>query len=152
MEEPEQSSSLDLRGLPARFRSLRRVFEDAARQTLLDHDVKSYAISISFVNDSEISRINRQSLHRSGATDVIAFDLSEKGLPVERVGDVYISVDTAVRNSERFGVTPAEEMLRLIIHGVLHVLGYRDTTSPETRKIRKVQESVVKRFSSDLKI
>jgi probable rRNA maturation factor len=148
MVGPEQSSSLDIRGLPVEFEALRPVIRKAAQETLLDHGVTSYAISVSFVDDSEISRINRESLARSGATDVIAFDLSEEGLPIEKVGDLYISVDTAVENSSRFGVRPEEEIVRLVVHGVLHVLGYEDGAPEARRKMIEVQEKAVKKAFS----
>lgn len=148
MEESEQRSSIDIRGLPARFTALRSVIREAAKDVLSSHKVKTYALSISFVDDKKISRLNEEALHRSGPTDVIAFDLSEDGLPFEKVGDLYISVDTAVDNSARFGVDPDEEILRLAVHGVLHVLGYDDGDAAGKRRMTKVQDEIIQRFSS----
>ena len=145
MQDSEGGSSLDIRGLPAQFEDLTPLLEKAAEDVLSGHDVKSYAISVSFVDDTEISRINKDSLDRSGATDVIAFDLSEDGLPFEKVGDVYISIDTAVENSSRFGVKPEEELLRLVVHGVLHVLGYDDIDPESSKRMTEVQEKTVKK-------
>ncbi len=152
MEESDQSSSLDIEGLPAELSSMRSVLHQAALQTLLEHDVKLYAISISFTGDSEITVLNEERLGRTGPTDVIAFDLSEEGLPIDHVGDVYISVDTARENAGKYGVTLGEELLRLVIHGVLHVLGYTDSDSRDRARMEQVQESMVKRFSSKLKL
>ena len=152
MEESDQSSSLDIEGLPAQLSSLRDGLHQAALQTLLEHDVKSYAISVSFVGDGEITTLNEERLGRTGPTDVIAFDLSEEGLPIDHVGDVYISVDTARDNAGKYGVTLGEELLRLVIHGVLHVLGYTDSDDRDRERMEQVQESMVKRFSSKLKL
>jgi len=152
MEESDQSSSLDIEGVPAEFDSVRSVFRRAVLQTLLEHDVKSYALSISFTGDGEITALNEERLGRTGPTDVIAFDLSEEGLPIDHVGDVYISVDTARANAARYGVTLGEELLRLVIHGVLHVLGYADSDSRDRERMEQVQESMVKRFSSELEL
>jgi probable rRNA maturation factor len=146
MEESDQESSIDFRGFPARFRKLKRVFERAARRVLEDHGAASYAISISFVTDAEITRLNRERLNRDRPTDVIAFDLTEPGLALDRVGDVYISKDTALANSTRFGVRPEEELLRLVVHGLLHVLGYRDDSGEEARKMKRVQAGMLKEF------
>jgi probable rRNA maturation factor len=77
-------------------------------------------LSISFVPDEQIARLNREWLGREGATDVIAFSLGDDGL----LGDVYIAPDTAGRNARALGVDPDEEALRLVIHGTLHVLGH----------------------------
>lgn len=122
------------------------MFERVARRVLEDHGAASYAISISFVDDSEITRLNRERLNRAEPTDVIAFDLSEPGLPLARVGDVYISKDTALANSARFRVRPEEELLRLVVHGLLHVLGYRDDKPEGARKMRRVQARMLKEF------
>ena len=88
---------------------------------------------------------------RDGPTDVIAFDLSEDGLALDRVGDVYISLDSALANSERFGVDRSEELLRLVVHGALHVLGHEDTSSSERRRMEALQEEFVGRFSGSLR-
>ena len=148
MEESDQEASIDFRGFPVRFRALKRVFERVARRVLEDHGVASYAVSISFVSDGRIAKLNRERLNRTGPTDVLAFDLTEPGLPLERVGDVYISKDTALANSIRFGVSPEEELMRLVIHGLLHVLGYRDDNAEEARKMNRVQAGTLKEFQS----
>jgi probable rRNA maturation factor len=148
MEESDQEASIDFRGFPLRFRGLRRLFERTVRRVLEEHGVSSYSVSISFVKDSEITKLNRERLDRNRPTDVIAFDLTEPGLPLDRVGDVYISKDTALANSARFNVRPEEELLRLVVHGVLHVLGYRDDRPEEARKMNRVQALMLKEFQS----
>jgi probable rRNA maturation factor len=148
MEEPEQTSSIDVAGLPGRFEYLGPLIEKAATWIFGEHNVKSFAVSISFINDDEITRINEESLGRSGPTDVIAFDLSENGLPFEAVGDIYISVDTAIDNSTRFKVPAGEEILRLAVHGLLHIIGYDDGRVSAREKMTDIQEGIVKRFSA----
>ncbi len=150
MEDTDQSSSLDIEGLPGELTSLAGALRQAALQTLLEHDVKSYAVSISFISDGEIEALNEERLGRTGPTDIIAFDLSEEGLPIDHVGDVYISVDTARDNAGRYGVSLGEELLRLVIHGVLHVLGYTDSDPRDRARMEQVQESMVQRFSGKL--
>ena len=146
MEESDQEASIDFRGFPARFRSLKRVFERVARRVLEDHGVASYALSISFVKDSEITRLNRERLDRAGPTDVIAFDLSEPGLPLDRVGDVYISKDTALANRAlSFGYAGVCSV-GLVVHGVLHVLGYRDDEPKEALKMKRAEAGIIKEF------
>ena len=143
MEESDKRTSIDFRGFPARFKRFEAEFERVARRTIEDHAVTSYAVSISFVDDREIAELNRERLNRSGPTDVIAFDLSEPGLAFEKVGDIYISTDTALANSTRFKIPLGEELLRLMVHGVLHVLGYRDGKPAEALKMKRVQEKIV---------
>lgn len=150
MGESELSSSLDIRGLPVGLKSLKSLFERAAREIFAAHDVGSYAISISIVDDQEIRRINRESLNRPATTDVIAFDLSEAGLPYQKVGDLYICMDTAEANSKRFNVGLREELIRLVIHGLLHLVGYDDGVEAKREIMVAVQERIVKRLSGGM--
>jgi probable rRNA maturation factor len=146
MEESDDKTSIDFSGFPARLGHLRTEFERVARRVLEDHAVRAYAVSISFVDDAEITALNSERLNRPEPTDVIAFDLSEPGLPFEKVGDIYISRDRALEHSARFSIPLQEELLRLMVHGVLHVLGYRDREPAEAGRMRRVQEKVVKDF------
>lgn len=79
-------------------------------------------MSITFDDDARLAELNREYLGRTGPTDVIAFDLSGKDAGL--VGDVYISVDRAAAQAEEHGVPRKEELLRLEVHGILHLLGY----------------------------
>jgi probable rRNA maturation factor len=102
------------------------------------------ALSITFVGTTGIRSLNRQHLGRDRVTDVIAFGMnsaignrqsaigagsrqSRFPIPDSRfpvVGDIYICPSVAARDARRFGSTPKAELRRLVIHGVLHLLGY----------------------------
>ena len=88
------------------------------------------ALSITFVGKARMRTLNRMYLGRDRETDVIAFTLSRRPSarppvrPTALVGDVHISVDAARRQARVLGISPAEEVRRLVVHGVLHVLGY----------------------------
>jgi probable rRNA maturation factor len=103
--------------------------------------------SISFVDDDEISRLNKEWLGHDGATDVIAFSL---GSSESLLGDVYISVETALRNAAGLGVSPSEELTRLVIHGTLHVLGYDHPSGAdrESSEMYQLQEELLRRLGS----
>lgn len=77
-------------------------------------------LSVTFLSDDEVTRLNAEWLGRQGPTDVISFGLGERPL----VADIYISVETARRHADEYGVDPREELLRLVVHGVLHAAGY----------------------------
>jgi probable rRNA maturation factor len=81
-------------------------------------------ISIAFVSDRAIAALNRRHLGHAGATDVLAFGFERAGAAVPVVGDIYIAPAFARENARRHGATWREEVSRLIVHGVLHVLGY----------------------------
>lgn len=98
-------------------------------------------ISVTFLDDAAITPLNERWFDREGATDVISFGLGSAPL----VADVYVSVETARRNAARFGVRRREELLRLVVHGVLHAAGY-DHPDDETRassEMFELQERVV---------
>jgi probable rRNA maturation factor len=120
----------------------------AVRATLeLDGFARKGENSISFVGDDEIEILNRKWLGREGATDVIAFSL---GGPDALLGDVYISVDTAIRNAAELGVSPSEELLRLVIHGTLHVAGHDhpDGAAREASDMYRLQEELLRSLGS----
>lgn len=78
-------------------------------------------VSITFVSEGEIRQLNRRYLEQDRPTDVIAFDLGEED---RLLGDVYIAPGVARRSAAEAGVSPAREVLRLVVHGMLHLLGH----------------------------
>ena len=75
-------------------------------------------------NDAYLLELNQKYLERDTLTDVIAFDYSE--VEGEVSGDVFISVERTFENAGKFGVSPEEELQRVIVHGTLHLCGYDD--------------------------
>lgn len=96
--------------------------EAAVRHVLRAEAVEAAEVSIALVSDAEIASLNEGYLQHDGPTDVISFALHDDGEPP--LGDIYIGVEQAARQAAEFGATPAEEVLRLAIHGTLHVLGW----------------------------
>ena len=76
-----------------------------------------------FCNDERILEVNREFLGHDYYTDIITFDYSEPGVVS---GDMYISLDTVLTNSDKFRTSYEKELLRVIIHGVLHLCGIND--------------------------
>ncbi len=107
-------------------------------------------VSVACLDADAMAELNRRWLKREGPTDVIAFDLGERGSDGVRelVGDVYVCPDVAVAASAApGGPEPAEEVVRLAIHGVLHVLGH-DHPEDQTRwtcLMYRLQESLLAR-------
>jgi probable rRNA maturation factor len=95
----------------------------AAQITLRAEKVKHALISVTLVTALRIAAINAKHLKHRGATDVISFGFSrERGGPV--VADIYIAPAVAKDNARRHGVGIREELVRLVVHGVLHALGH----------------------------
>jgi len=100
-------------------------------------------VSIVIVGDEEITRLNRQYLRRNRPTNVIAFPMASGdpvALPFHLLGDVVISAETAKRQAEAAGRKTGEEILFLMIHGVLHLLGYDHEKNAEERRKMEAKE------------
>ena len=96
---------------------------DAARIVLRAEKVAHALISVTLVSPARIAAINAKHLKHRGPTDVISFGfVRERGGPV--VADIYIAPAVARENARRHGVGYREELMRLVVHGVLHALGY----------------------------
>jgi rRNA maturation RNase YbeY len=92
-------------------------------------------ISVVFCTDSILLQINKEYLNHSTLTDIITFDYSENVNSLE--GEIYISVDRVKENAMKFNTSLDHELQRVIIHGILHLLGYSDKKSNDKRIMRK---------------
>lgn len=87
---------------------------------------KAGEINFIFCSDEGLLGINQHYLNHNTYTDIITFDYS-KDTPKQAIsGDIFISVDRVVENAKKFGKTKENELHRVMIHGVLHLLGYKD--------------------------
>ena len=86
-------------------------------------------LNIIFCSDAYLLNINKKHLNHDYYTDVITFDYSEKNKNIE--GDIYISVDRVKENATKYKQNKSVELIRTIIHGVLHLSGYKDKTKKE---------------------
>jgi len=98
--------------------------EAIARAALGAERVREAMLSITFVSNAAIARMNARHLGHRGATDVISFGFRDGGTPPTVVGDIYIAPAVARANAAENGVPVREELARLVVHGTLHVLGY----------------------------
>lgn len=117
---------------------------EAARTALgTDPRLVQGELSITLVDDTEMTRLNGEWLVQAGSTDVIAFSL---GSAESALGDVYIAPETAGRNASRLGVDLTEEILRLVIHGTLHVIGYDHPDGPDrdSSEMYRLQEELLR--------
>ncbi|MBM3906624.1 MAG: rRNA maturation RNase YbeY [Gemmatimonadetes bacterium] len=102
---------------------------DAARAVLRAEGVRAALLSVTLVSSAAIARMNRRHLRHAGPTDVISFGLSAMpGTGV--VGDIYLCPEVARENARTAGCSVREELLRLVVHGTLHVLGWDHPEGP----------------------
>jgi probable rRNA maturation factor len=93
-------------------------------------------ISIIFMDNAELRAINKEFLQHDYDTDIITFPLDDTRID----GELYISVDMAIDNARHYGVSRSNELVRLVAHGMLHLIGYNDTTDAE-RTLMQAKEN-----------
>lgn len=101
-------------------------------------------ISAVYCGDKFIKKINRTFLQHDYATDTISFRLNE-GKNVE--GEFYISLDTVARNARQYKVNAEEELFRVTIHSVLHLVGYGDETQEERQEMTAKENAYLTKFA-----
>lgn len=109
-------------------------FHEAVTAILRDARLEEAKIEILLVDDEEIRALNARFLNHDTATDVISFTLQRDERFLE--GQVVLSGETAARSAVEYGWSGADEMLLYLVHGVLHLTGYEDTTDESRRQMR----------------
>jgi len=147
MKRPPRGIAIDISSSVRRLNVSRALVRNAAAATLRAERVKDAMLSITFVGRAAISRLNRRYLGHQGPTDVISFGLERVGRRGAVIGDVYICVEVARDNARRQGISAGEELLRLVVHGTLHVLGYDHPTGAArtTSRMWRKQERILAR-------
>ncbi|MBL7894955.1 MAG: rRNA maturation RNase YbeY [Bacteroidia bacterium] len=102
-------------------------------------------LSYVFMSDEELLKINQQFLKHNTYTDIITFDYSENK---KISGEIFISVDRVEENAKKMGTTFEDEIHRVIIHGVLHLCGYKDKTKIDSDNMRKQEDKALRVFNA----
>ncbi len=121
------------------------------RHVLVTEGITAAEIDIVFCGDERITRLNREWLGIDAPTDVIAFPLSDPESGKATEGEIYVDLAQAVRQAPEYEATVDEEIRRLVVHGILHLLGYTDTGTPEEADgMRARQEELVAGWNEPL--
>lgn len=115
------------------------------RKIIISEKKKTGQLDFVFTNDEKLLETNIQFLNHTTYTDIITFDYCEG----DRIsGDIIISVDRVKENAGKFGVDVQEELKRVIIHGVLHLCGYKDKTKQAAILMRKKEDQALSMFKA----
>ena len=131
------------------FFSEKKTFEVSQKdklRLLLKEVCKQENAQLSFINcvfcsDEYLLQINKKHLKHNFLTDIITFDFSEKKDQIE--GDLYISVDRVKENAKKYGDTFKIETIRVVLHGLLHLIGYKDKSEKEKKRMRVLENKYV---------
>lgn len=113
------------------------IFESICRSTISKRGYTLKSLQYVFLNDEELLQMNRDHLQHDYYTDIITFDLSQEKRVVQ--GEIYISIDRVLDNASSYKAKPMEEMLRVMFHGMLHLLGHKDKSTAEQKLMRAAE-------------
>ncbi len=128
--------------IPVRFFFIERGISLAQRNRLKKHIVSIFkkercklsSLNYIFCSDNYLLNINQRFLKHDYYTDIITFEISKKGDPIE--GEIYISIDRVRENAKKMNCTINSELHRVIFHGALHLCGYKDKSVNDEKKMR----------------
>ena len=124
-----------------------KAIKDLCKLVLNDTSYESISIEIIFCDDNHLSKLKMKYFNEDVLTDVLAFPIKNDAV---LESEIYISYDRALANSKEFDVSLNNEIVRLIVHGLLHLLGYRDDNAELKKIMFDKQESIVE--SCNIKI
>lgn len=101
-------------------------------------------LEINFVDSSQIHQLNKKHLNHDYTTDIITFDYSDDFESLD--GEIFISVDDAKSNAKIFKVQLNEELARLVIHGILHLLGYDDQITSDKIIMKRMENKLLSSY------
>jgi len=115
------------------------------KQIILNNNLIAGNITYIFCNDEYLLDINKRFLTHDYYTDIITFDYCAGNMIS---GDMYISVDRVKENCEVFNDSYENEILRVVVHGLLHLLGYKDSSDTERELIREMENKCILMFQN----
>jgi len=125
----------------------KRKYKNWINQAITNENKIPGDINFIFTSDNFLLEINKKHLSHNYFTDIITFNYCSENLVS---GDIYISLDTVKNNSHLFNVTYYEELSRVIIHGILHLLGFNDSNDKEKVEMREKEDyylAILKKLS-----
>ena len=98
-------------------------------------------LEINFISGEDIHAINKSYLKHDYTTDIITFNYSDSLQQID--GEIFISIDDALSNSKKFKVMLSDELVRLVIHGILHLLGYDDQNLTDKKIMKRLENKLL---------
>lgn len=112
---------------------------DWIAEVIENHEQELLNLTYIFCSDDYLHQINIEYLDHDTLTDIITFNNADEAGTIE--GDIFISIDRIRDNAQDHGTSFTDELHRVIIHGVLHLLGFKDKTQEEEALMRKEEDS-----------
>ena len=113
------------------------------KQIAEEHNYQVGSINYAIVSDEKILEINNDALKHDYYTDIITFDYTE-GMTLE--GEIYISIDRVLDNANKYNERFHVELSRVVFHGILNMVGYKNKTKKESEKMREMENIYIEQF------
>ena len=114
------------------------------REVLISEGFERYSLSIIFVDDEKLKKMKKKYFNQDLYTDVIAFNLSDDKSKLD--GEIYVSFDAIKINSELYKTNINNELQRIVVHGILHLMGYEDNTKDKKEEMTKTEDFFLLNF------
>ncbi len=131
-----QQTDLDLDGEMEEF------IKEVTRYTLKHEGVTDREVSIAFIDDMQMEELNLRYRRKEGTTDVLSFSQED-----ELLGDVIISIPQAKKQARQYGHSLRRELGFLLVHGLLHLLGYDHQNEEDELNMRNTQKEILKKIN-----
>lgn len=113
------------------------------KDIIIDFGFELGDVSCIFCDDEYLLKINQQYLNHDDLTDIISFDYSDNKTIS---GDIFISIDRVKENAQQFKVDFHQELLRVMSHGILHFMGFKDKNEEDQQIMRKNEEICIQKY------
>ena len=141
-----------IRNLEINFASDKRVNKTTIHKVVSEIrkelNFKISSLIINFVTSEEIIQINKKYLKHNHSTDIITFDYSKDNKNLD--AEIFISINDADYNSKKYKISINEEIIRLIIHGILHLTGYDDNEKLDRILMKEKEEWLLNKYKHEL--
>ena len=121
----------------------KKTFSTVAKKVLIGENRRTDNISVAFVDKAEIKKLNRKFRQKNKPTDVLSFALNEKDI----FGEIIICPEVVKENAKKYKVSVKSEILKVFVHGILHLCGYdHEKSEKEAEEMEKKQEKYLSKI------
>jgi len=128
--------------LPCTEVDCRKIFEFVAEHEQADFEL----VETAYVNEAEIIRINKEFLKRNYVTDIISFRYDEHETANDIEGTLYCCLPRIIEQAAEYNQSSEKECLRILVHGLLHLIGYDDQTEDEKKEMTRLENLYLSMF------
>ena len=128
----------------------KKTFSTVAKKVLSGENRKTDSVSLAFVDKKEIKKLNKKFRKKNKPTDVLSFELKDLTAQTGKgyLGEIVICPEVVKENAKKYKVSAKEEMLKVFVHGILHLCGYdHEKSKKEAEEMEKLQEKYLSYFN-----